>query len=756
MDEINKEEEYEKINKVDFDNSDEKKIWRIYPYSLNDKDAFEKRWESFKKDSYIGIGFSLDNVNLNDFSSREELKKYLINTNGQKSSSFLKVIWDFAKNINKHDIIIASGEKNEILGIGEVNSDYISPNDPQNPSFNKEGYKQIRKVNWTTIKRKNLSFKYKKNYRSTLEEIDLDTWKKIKKEYCDNYYKESFNMASPEIDIKTEFINWFFKNASKGYQIYFGYKIENLENKIDIIENKYYDSFKKKLFNININHISTEIDSIQKNLKNKNNVNDKSFQEYNDKQDGTPNAIINTHYTNFLKKTDFINFLSKNIQDHSPSYQRFIGSKKFDAIEELDNAYFDSFGSRLFDININNIPEEVKIIKNNLSKKDSVENKTFSEYNSKIGNGVPNSIVNKYYIEFLEKVSEEGYNKKIKDDSNFDNADQMILDDSKSNYTKEDFLNDVVFVEKEYDELVKLIKRKKNIILQGSPGVGKTFIAKRLAYSMMGLKDENRVEFVQFHQSYSYEDFILGYRPTKEGFELKNGVFYNFCMKAINNPEHEYFFIIDEINRGNISKIFGEVMMLIEEDKRCKDFAIQLTYSDIEDFNIHSNDEDSYNDVSDNDDFNNEDVDKDNLSQDKFHVPENLYIIGMMNTADRSLAIIDYALRRRFVFYTVNPLFDEDDKNDYIFKKYLIRNGVDEDLAIEIIRKFKDLNNFILNDEDLGDGFKIGHSYFCVDDVNNQYGSIVEYEIAPLLREYWFDNLEEAEKRIKHLIEDNG
>ncbi|GAA5818805.1 MAG: Pseudogene of conserved hypothetical protein [Methanobrevibacter sp. CfCl-M3] len=627
MDEINKEEKYEKINEIDFDNSDEKKIWRIYPYSLNDKDAFEKRWESFKKDSYIGIGFSLDNVNLNDFSSREELKKYLINNNGQESSSSLKVIWDFAKNINKHDIIIASGEKNEILGIGEVNSDYISPNDPQNPSFNKEGYKQIRKVNWTTIKRKNLSFKYKKNYRSTLEEIDLDTWKKIKKEYCDNYYKESFNMASPEIDIKT----------------------------------------------------------------------------------------------------DFINFLSKNIQDHSPSYQRFIGSKKFDAIEELDNAYFDSFGSRLFDININNIPEEIKIIKNNLSKKDSVENKTFSEYNSKIGNGVPNSIVNKYYIEFLEKVSEEGYNKKIKDDSNFDNADQMILDDSKSNYTKEDFLNDVVFVEKEYDELVKLIKRKKNIILQGSPGVGKTFIAKRLAYSVMGLKDENRVEFIQFHQSYSYEDFIRGFRPMKEGFELKNGVFYNFCMKAINNPEHEYFFIIDEINRGNISKIFGEVMMLIEEDKRGKDFAVQLTYSDIEYSNVNYNNNEFNDEISDNNDFNDENLDKDNESQDKFYVPENLYIIGMMNTADRSLAIIDYALRRRFVFYTVNPLFDEDDKNKNIFKKYLTENGVDDGLAIKIIRKFKDLNNFIHDDEDLGDGFKIGHSYFCVDNVKDQYESIVKY-----------------------------
>ncbi|MDR2544052.1 MAG: AAA family ATPase [Methanobrevibacter sp.] len=285
-------------------------------------------------------------------------------------------------------------------------------------------------------------------------------------------------------------------------------------------------------------------------------------------------------------------------------------------------------------------------------------------------------------------------------------------------------------MEKEYDELKNLLRRKKNIILQGTPGVGKTFIAKRLAYSVMGLKDENRVEFIQFHQSYSYEDFIRGYRPTKEGFELKNGVFYNFCMKVINDPDNDYYFIIDEINRGNISKIFGEVI---------------INYN-----NNESNDE-----ISDNNDFNDENLDKDNESRDKFYVPENLYIIGMMNTADRSLAIIDYALRRRFVFYTVNPLFDEDDKNKDIFKKYLIRNGVDDGLAIKIIRKFKDLNNFIHDDADLGDGFKIGHSYFCVDNVKDQYESIVKYEVAPLLREYWFDDLKKAEERIKHLIEDN-
>jgi MoxR-like ATPase len=288
-------------------------------------------------------------------------------------------------------------------------------------------------------------------------------------------------------------------------------------------------------------------------------------------------------------------------------------------------------------------------------------------------------------------------------------------------YTKEDFLKEVVFLDEDYDKLIALLKRKKNIILQGSPGVGKTFIAKRLAYAFMGVKDEKRVEFIQFHQSYSYEDFIQGYKPNKEGFELKNGVFHEFCKKARDDLDNDYFFIIDEINRGNISKIFGELMMLIEDDKRGEDFAIPLTYSD---------------------------------EGDKFYVPKNVYIIGLMNTADRSLAIIDYALRRRFLFYNMKPLFDNDSKNGGIFKKHLRKNGVSEYLSDKIISNFKNLNETISKDSDLGDGFKIGHSYFCGEfegDEDEWYKSIIEYEIKPLLLQYWFDNSDKVDEEIKKL-----
>lgn len=264
-------------------------------------------------------------------------------------------------------------------------------------------------------------------------------------------------------------------------------------------------------------------------------------------------------------------------------------------------------------------------------------------------------------------------------------------------YSKEKFLSEVYMDETSYDSLAGLVLNKKNVILQGAPGVGKTYAAKRLAYSIMGVKDPNRVMMVQFHQSYSYEDFIMGFRPSEKGFELKRGAFYNFCKTAEIDNENEYFFIIDEINRGNLSKIFGELFMLIERDKR--GIELQLLYSD-----------------------------------EKFSVPDNVYIIGMMNTADRSLAMLDYALRRRFAFYEMKPGFGSDG-----FRKYRI--GLNKPKFDNLIQCVEQLNTAIAGDESLGEGFCIGHSYFCnLTDANDQeLSSIVEYELIPLLKEYWFD-----------------
>lgn len=269
-------------------------------------------------------------------------------------------------------------------------------------------------------------------------------------------------------------------------------------------------------------------------------------------------------------------------------------------------------------------------------------------------------------------------------------------------YSSADFLSDVYMSEQDYETLVNVLKMKKNIILQGAPGVGKTFTAKRLAYSIIGAKNPDRVQMIQFHQSYSYEDFIEGYRPTENGFTIKKGSFYKFCKLAEDDDENDYFFIIDEINRGNLSKIFGELFMLIEKDKR--GIELQLLYSD-----------------------------------ENFSVPPNVYIIGMMNTAARSLAMLDYALRRRFSFFTMKPGF-----NTIGFQTY--QDSLKSDAFKKLISCIKQLNSKIAADISLGEGFCIGHSYFCGLTAKTAtvrtLTSIIEYELIPLLKEYWFDEPE--------------
>jgi len=271
-------------------------------------------------------------------------------------------------------------------------------------------------------------------------------------------------------------------------------------------------------------------------------------------------------------------------------------------------------------------------------------------------------------------------------------------------YSKDQFLEEVYMTEERYETLISLLKHKKNLILQGAPGVGKTFTAKRLAYAMMGLKDDSRIELIQFHQNYSYEDFMMGYKPKEEGFQLQYGIFYKFCQKAANMPDQPFFFIIDEINRGNMSKIFGELLMLIEKDYRGTKATL------------------AYNGMP-------------------FTVPKNLYLIGMMNTADRSLAMIDYALRRRFSFFEIEPGF-----HSAGFQSY--QSALDHDTFNTLIERIKELNQEIAADSSLGPGFRIGHSYFCgqVECTDEWLKEVVEYDILPMLHEYWFDEPDKLQR----------
>jgi 5-methylcytosine-specific restriction protein B len=290
-------------------------------------------------------------------------------------------------------------------------------------------------------------------------------------------------------------------------------------------------------------------------------------------------------------------------------------------------------------------------------------------------------------------------------------------------YDKPKAMKGLFLAEAQFDEMLAALREKKNVVLQGAPGVGKTYVARRLAYALIGSDDPQRIEVIQFHQSYSYEDFIQGFRPKPQGhFDLKYGIFHQFCRRAQRDEAQgkPYVFIIDEINRGNLSKIFGELMMLIEPDKRGKEHAIPLAYS--------------------------QDPDE------KFYIPENLHLIGMMNTADRSLAMVDYALRRRFRFITLRPEFASE-----AFRAFLADAGAKPELVKRIVARMNALNEVIAADtKNLGPGYQIGHSYFCprngIKPDEDWYRRVIESEIVPLIQEYWFDNQQKVKEQRSALL----
>lgn len=611
-------------------------------------------WERFHKENIIAIDFNFED--LNKFESREAMNKEIGLKDDDKSNKTWN-LWLF-KTANIGDVVFATKGVNTCLGIGIIEGNYYFEGIWDN-------FNHRRKVKWITDKIYQYKSNTLKNYKNLFRP---DTFSPtIVYEFILNEYVRLY----PELAKLFTENNLKFSGESIGSNT--GAEPEaELEKNNDDTEplNFWWLNANPKIWSIS-NH------------------NEGQRQTYT------------THNEKGNKRRIYKYFEAAKPGDLIIGYES-TPTKQIKAIYEVTNGIHNTANGEEIEFELIEkleIPVHWNDLKNNAA---------LQQCEVFINNQGS-----------LFKLTEDEYDiiREIIDNKNIITEKLLLTSNIKKYKFTEDA--DKPFIS-EYDFLqtVTLLRRKKNIILQGPPGVGKTFIARKLAYEIMQEVKDANIEMVQFHQSYSYEDFIQGLRPTqKGGFDLRDGIFYSFCHRALAHPDRPFFFIIDEINRGNLSKIFGELMMLIEADKREEKFALKLTYAEDE--------------------------------EDRFYVPENLFIIGTMNTADRSLAIVDYALRRRFAFVTLQPDYGDN------FRSFLSAKGLSTPLVEHICSSVTKVNGKIKEDINLGEGFQIGHSYFCTypanEDENKWWSEILSFELKPLLEEIWFDDSAKVTEILKQL-----
>lgn len=612
-------------------------------------------WERFHNENIIAIDFNFDD--LNKFESREEMNKEIGLKDDDKSNKTWN-LWLF-KTANIGDVVFATKGVNTCLGIGIIEGSYFFDGIWDN-------FNHRRKVKWITDK----VYQYKSN---TL------------KNYKNLFRPDTFSPTIAYEFILNEYVRLYPELAS----IFAANNLKFTAEKIGTTPI--------------VSEPLVEIDEVNEETEPLNfwwlNANPKiwSISNHTEGQRQT----YTTHNEKGNKRRIYKYFEAAKEGDLIIGYES-TPTKQIKAIYEVTKGIHNTANGEEIEF------ELVEKLEIPVHWNDLKNNAALQHCEVFINNQGS-----------LFKLTEEEYDiiREIIDNKNI--ITEKLL--QSSNIKKYKFTNDSdkPFISESYFlQTVALLKRKKNIILQGPPGVGKTFIARKLAYEIMQeIKDAN-IEMVQFHQSYSYEDFIQGLRPTQKGsFDLRDGIFYSFCQRALAHPDRPFFFIIDEINRGNLSKIFGELMMLIEADKREEKFALKLTYAEDE--------------------------------EDRFYVPSNLYIIGTMNTADRSLAIVDYALRRRFAFITLQPDYGNN------FRSFLASKGLSAGMVEHICSAVTKVNSKIKEDINLGEGFQIGHSYFCTfttnEDENKWWNEILSFELKPLLEEIWFDDSTIVSEVLKQL-----